>query len=272
MDGKLKLNDLLNLTEEDLARTKVRLNKYNGEKNPIDDFKKDPDSLLNWNYHNNKRYKKGQLSIGLVHMQGDKYLLFTIGKILEELNVPKNNGVGVVYETLDEYKDLYGRVVVTYHNTSQNLFRNANTIMDDLIVSEIIPSVYTGFDFPGYQNVFLTYDQLKTIVNGNYESYQNALKRQKAVYVQTDKATGKLYVGSATSNNGMLLARWSDYVKNGHGNNEGLKELSFDYIKKNFTYSILENFNEGTPDEYVLERESYWKKVLDTRNHGYNKN
>ena len=276
MNGKLKLNDLLRLTPEQLAKTKVRLNKYNGEKNPIDDFKKDPNSLLHWNYHNNKPYKEGQYSIGLVHMNGDRYLLFTAGKILKVLDIPKNNGVGVKFETLEEYKDLYGRVVVSYHNTSQNLFRNADSIMDDLIVTEIIPSIYTGFDFPGYQNVSLTFEQLKTIVEGNFDSYRNALERQKAVYVQTDRATGKLYVGSATSEYGMLLARWKNYVSNGHGGNVDLKALvkekGFDYIKKNFTYTIIENFNEGTEDRYVLERESYWKRVLDTRVHGYNKN
>ena len=276
MNGKLKLNDLLRLTPEQLAKTKVRLNKYNGEKNPIDDFKKDPNSLLHWNYHNNKPYKEGQYSIGLVHMNGDRYLLFTVGKILKVLDIPKNNGVGVKFETLEEYKDLYGRVVVSYHNTSQNLFRNADSIMDDLIVTEIIPSIYTGFDFPGYQNVSLTFEQLKTIVEGNFDSYRNALERQKAVYVQTDRATGKLYVGSATSEYGMLLARWKNYVSNGHGGNVDLKALvkekGFDYIKKNFTYTIIENFNEGTEDRYVLERESYWKRVLDTRVHGYNKN
>lgn len=39
----------------------------------------------------------------------------------------------------------------------------------------------------------------------------------------TDKATGKLYVGSATANDGMLLSRWSSYVQNGHGGNIELK-------------------------------------------------
>ena len=276
MEGKLKLNDLLQLSEEELSRTKVRLNTNNGEKDPIDVFKKDPDSLLGWNYWNNKSYKEGQISIGLVDMGGSSYLLFTVGVIKKVLDVPKNEGVGVEYETLEKYKDLYGRVIVSYHNKSQNLFRDANSIVDDLVIKEIIPSVYTGFEFPGYQNVYLTFEELETIVNGYYPSYKNALERQKAVYVQTDRATGKLYIGSATSDNGMLLARWSNYVSNGHGGNKDLKRLveenGFDYIKKNFTYSILENFNEGTDDKYVLDRESYWKEVFDTRKNGYNCN
>ena len=280
MNGKLKLNDLLGLTPEELSRTKIRLNTYNGDKNPIDEFKKNPQLLLNWNYWNNKPYKKDQISIGLVNMGNHKWFLFTVGVIKNVLEKPIHsvdgiNGVQVEYETLEKYSDLYGRVVLNYHNKTQQLFRNADLI-DELEVKEILPCVFTGFDFPGYDNVSLSYEQLETIVNGNYPSYHNALENQKAVYLQTDTATGKLYVGSATSKYGMLLARWRTYVRNGHGGNKDLiklvEENGFDYIKKNFQYTILENFNSKVDDEYVLTRESYWKDVFQSRKFGYNKN
>lgn len=272
----LLLNDLLRIPEEEFSKIRVRLNTNNGEKDPIDVYKEEPSALLKWNYHNNKPYKEGQLSIGLVNMGNDKWLLFTVGRILKVLEKEEGfNGVQVEYETLEEYSHLYGRVIIEYHNRIQQLFRKSD-ILDELVVSEILPSLYTGFDFPGYDKVHLTYDQLSTIIHGDYPHYRNALQNQKAVYVQTDLNTGKLYIGSATSKNEMLLARWNDYIKNGHGGNEELKKLvkeqGFDYIKKNFTYSILEVFNSFTPDETVLERESYWKNVLDTRKHGYNKN
>lgn len=76
----------------------------------------------------------------------------------------------------------------------------------------------------------------------------------------------------------MLLGRWTAYAKNGHGGNVELEQLvldpekGFDYIKKHFHYTILENFNQSTPAQYVLERESYWKNVLQSRKYGYNKN
>ena len=74
----------------------------------------------------------------------------------------------------------------------------------------------------------------------------------------------------------MLLARWSSYADNGHGGNKGLmalvKKEGFSYIKKYFTYTIIENFNQNTDDEYVLKRESYWKNVLKSREFGYNEN
>lgn len=285
MNGILKLNDLLGLTAEELNHTKIRLNTYNGDKNPIDEFKKNPQLLLDWNYWNNKHYCAGQISIGLVNMGKDRWLLFTVGKIKRLLDMPidgngrvktDGHGIQVEYETLSEYQDLYGRVVIDYHNESQQLFRNAISLIDKLIVKEILPSIFTGFDFPGYDNVSLSYEQLATIIYGNYPSYRNALSNQKAVYLQTDKNTGKLYVGSATAKTDMLLARWSAYINNGHGGNVDLMKLveqeGFDYIKQYFQYSIIENFNAKVDDEYVLQREAYWKDVLQTRKFGYNKN
>jgi len=269
MEGKLKLNDLLQLRKEQLSNARIRLNMSHKKEDPFEIYKADHDKLYEWNYHANKSFKNNQIIIGLIKMgpDSDKYLLFTIGTITDDTRKPI-----VGYDTLSVYDDLFGRVVVTYHNTVQQTFRRADKIIDELIVGEIMPTRGKPFDFPGYQNVHLNYSQLKAIVEGKYPSYENALERQKAVYVLTDTSNGKLYIGSATSQNGMLLARWKNYVKNGHGDNTGLKNIPFDHIKKYFRYSIIEHFDESFNDVYVLERESYWKKVLDSRNHGYNKN
>ena len=103
----------------------------------------------------------------------------------------------------------------------------------------------------------LTYNELKAIIENNKMDWINALSNQKAVYLITDLYTGKLYVGKASSNEGMLLDRWRTYVKNGHGGNEELinivKEKGFEYIKKNFQYSIIEKYNAKVEDEFTLE-------------------
>ena len=92
----------------------------------------------------------------------------------------------------------------------------------------------------------------------------------------TDRSNGKLYVGSATSDNGMLLQRWANYIDSGHGGNKELIELvnkeGIDYIKRNFQYSILENYNARVDDSVILERESWWKETLQSRKFGYNAN
>ena len=285
MNGVLKLNDLLQLTETELRNTKIRLNTYNGENNPIDIFKKNAKELLDWNYWNNKTYRVGQISIGLVNMGSDRWLLFTVGVIKKILDIPvdgnnrpstNGRGIQVVYETIRRYDDLYGRVVVGYKNKSQQMFRNAIPLIEELTVREILPSVYSGFEFPGYDNVCLSYEQLETIVRGNYPSYKSALANQKAVYLLTDRSNGKMYVGSATAEYGMLLARWMAYIENGHGGNTALKALvrekGFNHIKRNFQYTIIENFNAKVDDNYVIQRETYWKNVLLTRKFGYNDN
>lgn len=74
----------------------------------------------------------------------------------------------------------------------------------------------------------------------------------------------------------MLLQRWKNYVSNGHGGNIGLIELvkkeGFDYVKKYFQYSILENYNAKVDDDIILNRESWWKEIFKSREFGYNKN
>lgn len=101
-------------------------------------------------------------------------------------------------------------------------------------------------------------------------------KRKSAEPFVTDTKNGKIYVGSATAQYGMLLQRWTNYVVNGHGGNVELKRIvdtkGFDYVKKNFQYSVLENYNAKMDDHYILRREAWWKGTLCTRQYGYNKN
>lgn len=277
MYKSIKLNDLLRLSDEELEKTKIRFNQHNGEKDPLDVFKNYPDELLKWNYYNSQRYKVGQLSIGLIKLDFDEWLLFTVGEITGIKDIPFNTGEGYYYQTLVErYGQWFGRVIIKYHKTMQSQFPNAKTVIDDLEVKEILPNIYSGFDFPGYDNVSLTYNELKSIISGKYPGYKNALENQQAVYVLTDTNTGKLYIGSATSKDKMLLARWKGYITTYHNGNSKLKvlfkEKGAEYFKKYFKYTIIENFNSKVDAEFVHSREDYWKEVFDTRKHGYNKN
>ena len=51
-----------------------------------------------------------------------------------------------------------------------------------------------------------------------------------------------------------------------------IAEKGFDYIKQNFQYSILENYNARVDDRVILDRESWWKETLQSRTFGYNDN
>lgn len=276
---EIKLNNLLHLTENDLKKTKIRFNKYNGTNNPLQVYLEDPETVNNrWLFwkENNCFFDVGNIAICLVDMGGDNWLLTTIKTVTKKLDV--ETGIAFEGEEIIEYKPYFGRVVVKYHKDAQASVRKACDFIDELIVTNILPDVYTGQAFSGYDKVKLSFKELENIINKHKIDWITALENQKAVYLIADKNTGKLYVGSATSDKGMLLSRWKDYIKSGHGGNIKLKDVinekGFDYIKNNFQYSILEVFNSKIDDKIVLERENWWKETLLTRNEevGYNAN
>ena len=51
-----------------------------------------------------------------------------------------------------------------------------------------------------------------------------------------------------------------------------IREKGFVYVKENFQYSILENYNARMDDQYILKREAWWKETLKSREFGYNAN
>lgn len=149
------------------------------------------------------------------------------------------------------------------------MIRRAESVIDECIVFQILPNTFEDDYFPGYDKVNITWEELKRIIEKN--SWKTALQNQKGVYLITDKSNGKMYVGAAYGEN-MILGCWKEYIENGHGGNESLKKLSFKHIKQNFKYSILEIFKSTMDDQIIIDREAWWKEVLQTRQFGYNEN
>ena len=275
--AKIMLNDLLHFDAAEVPNVRVKFNISNGYDDPLDLYKTNPDEVnVTWFlWHDDRRYfNVGQTAICLLKLRGDQWLLTTIKKITRLLDV--TDGVGYDAVEVKEYEQYFGRLVVEYHNPCRTMGRKYENVMDELEVVQILNEQYTGNEFPGYENVRLSYPLLKNIVDRQLPGWVDALRNQKAVYLITDTKTGKMYVGSATSQTGMLLQRWSSYAADGHCGNVELRELvkqqGFDYVKENFQYSILENYNARMDDGYILKRESWWKETLCTRTHGYNKN
>jgi hypothetical protein len=277
MQKPLLLNDLLHLNQSDLDRAKVKFNQYNGEIEPMEVYLRNPDDVnTTWLFWRAKRryFNVGEIALCLFQLSWNTWLLSTIKRVTRELGV--NDGVNYEGEELLDYMPYFGRVIVKYRKTHQTQVVYAKNIIDELVVEQILPSIFDGVDFPGYDKVRLSYEQLSTIVHNHKKDWVAALENQKAVYLITDKCSGKQYVGSAYGENGMLLQRWSNYVVNGHGGNKLLKEIvndfGFDYIKQNFQYAILENYNARVDRHIILERESWWKETLGSRAFGLNAN
>lgn len=270
--NKILLNELLKL--EDLDNVKIRFNlMFRDNWNPIEIFKNDDlDVLLEgqyWNYKKNKSFKEGQTTVGFIRINSNEnlWLLFHVGKVTKDLGVL--DGVSYEYEVLSEYQKYFGRLIIKYTNKAQTMIRLAKSVIDDCEIVQILPDTFDNDIFPGYDKVNVAWQELSRVIEK--ESWKTALQNQKGVYLITDISCGKMYVGSAYGEN-MILCRWQSYIKTGHGGNIELKILSFEHIKQNFRYSVLDIFKSTVDDQLIIARESWWKSVLLSREFGYNKN
>jgi hypothetical protein len=277
MQPLLTLNDLLHLNQTDMERAKVKFNQYNGEIEPMEVYLHNPDEVNNvWLFWRAKRryFNVGEIAICLFQLTWNTWLLSTIKEVTHELGI--TDGVNYEGAELDNYHQYFGRVIVKYHKTHQTQVVFAQNVIGELEVEQILPSIFDGIDFPGYDKVRLSYEQLSTIIHRHKRDWIAALGNQKAVYLITDRSSGKQYVGSAYGENGMLLQRWTNYIADGHGGNKLLKEVidecGFDYAKQNFQYAILENYNARVDKHIIMERESWWKETLGSRAFGLNAN
>lgn len=279
---ELHLNDFLRFSREEMERVKVRFNlQPKGGQDPMELYLENHEKVnTDWLLARKKRrfFCEGEIAIALLRLDDQgRWLLTTIKRITKDLDITSETGA-VAYEAseLEQYAPYFGRTVVYYRKTQQAPVRRYEEIHKDLVVNEILPDVYTGGGFPGYDQVRLSWRDLKRITEQRPADWVGALENQKAVYLITDRSNGKLYVGSATSQNKMLLERWKDYVRTLHGGNKKLKrmveEKGEDHVRKYFQYSILENYNAKVSDDFVLKREAWWKEVLQSRAYGYNDN
>ena len=120
MHEPLLLNDFLNLSEEDLKRTKVKFNQYNGETEPMELYLQDPDEInTTWLFWRQKRryFRVGEIAICLFKLTWNTLLLSTIKTVTKDLDV--SNGVNYEGEEIIDYSPYFGRVVVKYRKSHQ---------------------------------------------------------------------------------------------------------------------------------------------------------
>lgn len=128
--------------------------------------------------------------------------------------------------------------------------------------------------FTSFEDVVLTYTQLKTIFDTNNPEWKAKLESCNGIYLILDKLTGKQYVGSTYNTKG-IWGRWADYASTGHGGNTDLAPLTgndADYAKKYFQWCILETLPLKILPEHAIDRESLYKRKFGTREFGYNNN
>jgi hypothetical protein len=259
--------------------SKVHLPAHNGSEHPLDVFR--AGKFKEWQEWQGQKNFARDFIVSLIPLKGlaDRWVFAGVYRPLAVR--PHPTAKAWLYETsvVEEFSDLSGRLIVTYTRDARATVRLGETVAADLNVVEIRERPMMTDPFISYREVLLSKGELDRLVAHGDTAWVTALSSVKGVYVITDTSNGKLYVGSATSENGEasggLWSRWCAYSKDGHGGNIELRALlqekGADHAA-HFQYAILEIADLGTSDQAVLDRETHWKRVLASRAFGYNAN
>ncbi len=270
----IRLNDIW--TIEHPERYKVHFARTNYWDHPLDVFARDRDEWQGWQEYRPKRDMFSRdfiFSLMQFYHETNAWLFGGIYKVIGRL--PDRYEVQLVEDGQGfigrlklnlEYKDMSGRVNFEKHYS-------------DFKVLEILKEPYSGNFFLGYENIDISFNELETIVNNQRDDWRITLQSVSGIYVVTDTKANLRYVGSAYGEEG-VWSRWAQYANTGHGNNvefqthlENQDEETIEYCRKHLKFGLLEHRPSRTPEEVIIQRESYWKDLLQTRRpHGLNRN
>ncbi|MBW4968843.1 GIY-YIG nuclease family protein [Croceibacter atlanticus] len=266
----IKLTDLIKINPKDY-KLHLAVTSEEGV-NPLDVFIRDKDEWKLWQaYRGSKNEWTRPYIFSLIKFHN--FWLF--GGIY---TVIKRHNTRYEVELASQFESLIGRLLISGIPTNRGRGRSYNleTYFDQFEINQIFQNMYDGQDFPGYENINVSFKNLEHIVRINKADWKTALQNLKGVYLITDTKTNKRYVGSAYGTEG-IWTRWCSYINNGHGGNKLLRKLikaeGLTYAKENYQFTLLEFRPMKTDDKDLILRESYWKRVLISKSEfGYNNN
>lgn len=170
----------------------------------------------------------------------------------------------ILYELreLEAFRPYRSRLIVQWNSTRGWHQKK------DLDIYKIRPAT-VGTLFPGYEEVLLSFDELKRIFSDPraHRDWKAALEANAGIYRIVDLSTGKIYIGSAYGKGG-LWQRWHTYAKTGHGGNKLLKDLD----PSRFQWSIVRTVSTTLSTRDVIRIESREKAKHGSRAIGLNEN
>lgn len=200
----LPLNNVLNLTKEEIENSKIEFNMQAGSGGQpfldrwlkhSDDEKKSGTctdcSYWGW-YGKQRNFYPGQWVFSFARMTDDEWLLISAAEIVD---VPADEWATV--NVLERFVPLFGRLIIKCRkgNTFSRYVFNLSKYLEQASVKEILSCLYSGENFEGYDRVHLPYHRLADIFNGRIlPTYYEALKKITGVYCLTDTHNGKHYI------------------------------------------------------------------------------
>lgn len=258
---------------ENIESFKVHFSRWNQRHEPLDVWVNDPVEFQEWQEYRPQRdaFNRPRIfSLARFYHEPDVWLFTGIYDVLDRL--PDR----YVVSRASEGEAFIGRLKIHYPYRDRSVRLNFENHFAVMQVSEILREPYSGRAFPGFDAIDLSFAELEALTRNARPDWLAALTSVKGIYLITDTLTGKRYVGSAYGAEG-IWSRWCGYAVSGHGGNVELRELvtdtSLDYCREALRFSLLEHRSSATPDEVVLAREAFWKRVLLTRGEfGHNRN
>ncbi|MGU9049250.1 zinc ribbon domain-containing protein [Clostridium perfringens] len=200
----LLLNNVLNLTKEEIQNSKIEFNMQAGSGGQpfLDRWLKHSEaekmsgtcsdcSYWGW-YGKQRNFYPGQWVFSFARMNDDEWLLISAAEIID---VPADEWAAA--NVLERFVPLFGRLIIKCKkgNTFSRYVFNLSKYLDQATVKEILPCLYSGENFEGYDRVHLPYNRLADIFNGRImPTYYEALKKITGVYCLTDTHNGKHYI------------------------------------------------------------------------------
>jgi hypothetical protein len=163
--------------------------------------------------------------------------------------------------TIDErLNDLAGRLVVAWGDAERAWIQRADN-QDKTVLA--IRETFREPDFPSFARFISPLSKIE----GLPTAWITALSSSRGVYLLTCPRTREQYVGSASGAEG-FYGRWLSYVRDGHGGNQGLKGRD----PSDYQVSILEVAGSTITLEEIIAMEDLWKRKLQSREMGLNRN
>jgi len=175
------------------------------------------------------------------------------------------------FRKLAELDDLIDRLVIDWETRGWHQWLKDEKPKK---VVEILPPGYVK-EFPGFDELILTYDELAAIVKNEdaNRNWHTMLSSVAGIYLIVDMTDGSQYVGSASGEYG-LMGRWKSYVAQPHGGNDRLKKILLTEPDryKHFQFSILRTLSKSLTKSQVVAHEQKYKQKLGSRAFGLNGN
>lgn len=257
------LPELIPLSDE--KAFKLHFARWDKRAEPLDDYLRDWELWAGW-----QRYKPGRddfnrpkiFSLMNFYPEPDTWLFGGIWDVLAR----RDDSYEV--ELTNQAAAYVGRLKIAYSYKDRMTRPFLEKHYERMVVAELLRERYTGRRFPGYEWLDVSFSELELIIRSGRPDWKQALELAKGIYLITDTATDKRYVGAAYGDAG-VWSRWTAYILTGSGGNVELRALidasGLDYCREHFRFSLLEHHTSMVSNETVLERESFWKRVLSTR-------